>query len=279
MQTLIQYFETIPSLHRALILFGGITLFWIIEDVIPMRRFSYNKWKHGGINIFFTLTTVVINFALAFLMNGACDLAKQYQFGAWYWLPFPFTLNVIVSLLLLDLVGAYFIHFIEHKVKWMWLFHLVHHTDTFVDTTSANRHHPGESIFRAVFTALAILLCGAPFGVVMLYQSCSALLSQFNHSNFKIPLAIDKILSYVIVTPGMHRIHHHYVQPYTDCNYGNLFAIWDRTFGTYKYLPPQQVFFGVDTHLKQEEHSNIKNLLKVPFQKYRPPVGSKFTEK
>ena len=52
MNELIRYFETIPSLHRALILAGGITLFWMIESGIPMFRFKYNKWKHAGINIF-----------------------------------------------------------------------------------------------------------------------------------------------------------------------------------------------------------------------------------
>jgi sterol desaturase/sphingolipid hydroxylase (fatty acid hydroxylase superfamily) len=278
MQQIIQYFETIPSLHRSLILFGGITLFWIIEGIIPVRQFLYNKWKHAGINLFFTGTTIAVNFALAFMMNGACELARDYQFGIWYWLPLPFTLNIIVSLMLLDLVGAWFIHFIEHKTKWMWRFHLIHHSDTFVDTTSANRHHPGESVFRAVFTAMAILLCGAPFGVVMLYQSISALLSQFNHANVKLPVALDKFVSYIFVTPGMHRVHHHHVQPYTDCNYGNVFALWDRLLGTYRYLPPQDIVFGIDTHPKPEEHSDIGNLLKIPFQSYRPPTGAKFGE-
>jgi sterol desaturase/sphingolipid hydroxylase (fatty acid hydroxylase superfamily) len=46
----------------------------------------------------------------------------------------------------------FLIHYIEHKIKWMWKFHMVHHADTHVDTTTANRHHPGESVFRAVFT-------------------------------------------------------------------------------------------------------------------------------
>lgn len=278
MHSIINYFEHIPSLHRSLILFGGITIFWMIEGIIPVRLFGYNKWKHGGINLFFTFTTIVVNFGLAFLMNTACELSRDHQFGAWYWIPLPFGLRVLLSLLLLDLIGAYLIHLLEHKTKWMWRFHLIHHTDTYVDTTSANRHHPGESIFRAVFTSIAILICGAPFGVVMLYQSMSALLSQFNHANIRLPKAIDMPLSFLIVTPGMHRVHHHHVQPYTDCNYGNVFAAWDRLFGTYKYIPPEDIVFGIDTHPQPKEHSDIMNLLKIPFQPYRPPVNSKFGE-
>jgi sterol desaturase/sphingolipid hydroxylase (fatty acid hydroxylase superfamily) len=174
------------------------------------------------------------------------------------------------------LIGAYFIHWTEHKVKWMWRFHLVHHTDTNVDTTSANRHHPGESIFRFIFTTMGAVLAGADMWVIMLYQSMSAALSQFNHSNIQFPAKLDHFLSYFLVTPSMHRVHHHYVLPQTDSNFGNIFSIWDRMFGTYMRMDNDQIVYGIDTHTAPEEHSNIWNLLKIPFQKYRPPVGSKF---
>lgn len=268
-QSILDYFETIPSLHRSLILAGGITLFWIIEGIVPIVKYSYSKWHHAGINFFFTGTTIIVNFALAFVMTSASEYAFTHKFGVWHWLGLPLLPSVIVTLFLFDLVGAYLIHFTEHKVKWMWRFHLVHHTDTFVDTTSANRHHPGESVFRLVFTAAAALICGAPMAVIFLYQSLSALLSQFNHANFAMPAKLDKILSYLIVTPGMHRVHHHYQQPYTDCNYGNLFSVWDRLFGTYLFLPADKIVFGVDTHMKAEENNKLGNLLQIPFQPYR----------
>ena len=74
----------------------------------------------------------------------------------------PLWLFALVGLLLLDLVGAYLIHLIEHKIKVLWKFHMIHHADTMVDTTTANRHHPGESVFRAIFAILGIFVCGAP---------------------------------------------------------------------------------------------------------------------
>jgi sterol desaturase/sphingolipid hydroxylase (fatty acid hydroxylase superfamily) len=185
---------------------------------------------------------------------------------------------MITGLLLLDLIGAYFVHWSEHKVKWMWRFHLIHHTDQHVDTTSANRHHPGESIFRFVFTAAGALIAGADWWLIMMYQAMSAGLSQFNHANIQFPEWLDKILSWVMVTPGMHRVHHHYVLPYTDSNFGNIFAVWDRLFGTYRWLPADKIIFGIDTHMKTEEHSNIGKMLKIPFEPYRSPVGAKFDE-
>ena len=64
-ESIVHYFETIPSLHRALILAGGISFFWIIEGAVPLFRFQYHKWRHAALNIFFTITTIVINFAFA----------------------------------------------------------------------------------------------------------------------------------------------------------------------------------------------------------------------
>jgi sterol desaturase/sphingolipid hydroxylase (fatty acid hydroxylase superfamily) len=112
----------------------------------------------------------------------------------------------------------------------------------------------------------------------MLYQSLSALLSQFNHANIRLPQRLENALSWVIVTPRMHRVHHHYVQPYTDTNYGNIFSVWDRLFGTYAELDNERLVFGIDTHMDAHEHSRIGSLLKIPFQPYRLPVGAKFAE-
>ena len=68
MQMIIDYFETIPSSHRSLILVSGLTLFWVLEGSIPLFKFNYKKWRHALPNLFFTLTTVIINFLLAFLL-------------------------------------------------------------------------------------------------------------------------------------------------------------------------------------------------------------------
>jgi sterol desaturase/sphingolipid hydroxylase (fatty acid hydroxylase superfamily) len=280
LEKILSFFEQIPSLHRALILAGGITFFWLIEGIIPLFRFSYNKFKHGGINIFFTITTLVINFALAFMLVKASEWTAENNFGVVQWVGGPLWLQVILGLLLLDMVGAYFIHWLEHKVKWMWRFHLIHHSDPFIDTTSANRHHPGESVFRAVFTAIAIIICGAPFTVVILYQSLSAAFSQFNHANITVPDWLDRPLSWLIVSPNMHKVHHHYTQPLTDTNYGNIFSIWDRIFGTFAYVKDmKQIQFGIDTYPDPKENAHIGKLLTIPFEEYRPPPGAKFSEK
>ncbi|UFH35660.1 sterol desaturase family protein [Flavobacterium acetivorans] len=270
MTEIISYFSSIPSSHRSLILVGGIALFWLIENAFPLFNFNYKKWHHAGINIFLTLTTIVINFLLAFILLQSANWTITNQFGILQWLPpMSLWLYTLVGLLLLDLIGAYLVHLIEHKTKMLWRFHLIHHTDTWIDTTTANRHHPGESVIRFAFTTLGVLMVGSPMWMVFVYQTLSVIASQFNHANIAIPEKWDRILSYFIVSPNMHKVHHHYQLPYTDSNYGNIFSIWDRLFGTFMAQPKEKIVYGVDTHMKMEEHNQLKNLLKIPFQKQR----------
>jgi sterol desaturase/sphingolipid hydroxylase (fatty acid hydroxylase superfamily) len=272
MEAIINYFEHIPSSHRSALLVGGITFFWLIESAVPLFRFSYNKWKHASVNIFFTITSVVVNFILAFVLLWSSDWAIANDFGIINWLPMmPMWAYALIGLLVLDLIGAYFIHWLEHKIKALWQFHVIHHTDRNVDTTSANRHHPGESVFRLVFTTIAVVVTGAPMWLVFLYQSLSVLLSQFNHANIALPKWLDNTLSWIIITPDMHHVHHHYVQPYTDSNYGNIFSIWDRMFGTYMDLERSKLVYGIDTYLDPNENERVIPLLKIPFMEYRKP--------
>lgn len=280
---IISFFNDIPSWQRTLILAGGLTFFWVLEGVLPILRMparpedlpeqrskaghsdgggEYQRTKHLGINLFFTLTTLIVNFVFATLIVLTSDWAVSSGFGIVQMISMPVIVQIVVGLLILDLVGAYLIHWIEHKVYWMWRFHIIHHSDLHVDTSTALRHHPGESVFRAVFTTLAVLIAGAPIWLVMLYQSLSALASQFNHANLHLPGWIEKWARWIIVTPGMHRVHHHHTQPYTDTNYGNIFSIWDRLFRTYSELNPNEIVFGLDVYRKSDSH--LGDLLKVP---------------
>lgn len=263
---IVHYFGHISSLHRALILAGGITFFWILEGVIPLFGFRYHKWKHASINFFFTFTTILINFAFALLIVKASDWVVLHHFGLMQLFAMPLWLFLLVGLLLMELIGAYLIHLIEHKVKWMWKFHMIHHADTHVDTTTANRHHPGESVFRAVFALIGVIVCGAPMWLVMIYQSISVVFAQFNHANIRLPLWLDKGLSWVIVSPNMHKVHHHYLRPQTDSNFGNIFSVWDRLLGTFNYTPIEQIQYGLDV-LDGEKDEKLGFQLSIPFDK------------
>ena len=272
MNEIAEYFGAIPSSHRALIIAGGIAFFWLLETARPLVDFKYNKWHHAGINIFFTFTTIVVNFVMAFILLMSAEWADKNDFGILQWFPeMPLWLFAVAGLLFLDLIGAYLPHYVQHKTKILWRFHLIHHTDTWIDTTSANRHHPGESVIRFLFTTLGVVIAGTPMWLVFMYQSLSVVFSQFNHANIGLGKKLDTALSWIFVSPDMHKVHHHYVMPYTDSNYGNIFSIWDRIFGTFTKLPKEQIIYGVDTHMDPAQHNRLDSLLKIPFQKIRPP--------
>ena len=273
MEEIINYFETIPSLHRSIILVGGITFFWFLEGFFPMVKFNYKKWKHAIPIFFFTFTTIVINFIFAFLLLNVSDWTSHAEFGLLHWLPtLPLWMDVLLGVLLLDLIGAYLPHFVEHKIKPLWMIHLVHHSDPQVDTTTANRHHPLESLVRFIFTLIGVGFLGTSIGIIMLYQALSVVSTQFNHANIKIPKRLDRWISYLVVSPDMHKIHHHYRLPYTDTNFGNIFSVWDRLFGTFSYMDRSKVIYGVDVFPNEKKNTQIVSLLRQPFEKYQRPT-------
>lgn len=280
MESVITYFETIPSLHRSILLVGGLGLFWILEGSFSLVDFNYKKWRHALPNLFFTATTVVINFLLAFLLLQTSDWTLQTEFGLLNWLPeMPLWLEVLMGIALLDLIGAYLPHWTEHRIKPLWMIHLVHHSDHHVDTTTANRHHPLESFVRFAFTLFGVFIIGPHIGIVMLYQSLSLIATQFNHANIKLPKKLDLYLSYLLVSPDMHKTHHHYRLPYTDANFGNIFSIWDRLFGTYLPFDREKLVYGVDVFYDEVANGKIDILLKQPFQPYSKPTLTPITER
>ena len=276
MQEVLTYFDTIPTPVRTLLLVSGILFFLILESGVPLFRFDYKKGKHAAGNIIFTLITLVVNLIGAGLIVAAVTYNDTHGTGILQMVQLPLWLYILTGLILLDFIGAWIIHWLEHRIRWMWRFHIIHHTDTYVDVTSGLRHHPGENILRLLFTSLAVFIVGPSFGLVMLYQTISAFFAHLTHANIKMPLVFDYVLSFIFVTPHFHNEHHHYVLPYTDTNYGNIFSFWDHLFGTAVYEKDMDsLVYGIDTHFKTEEHSSLKNLLLIPFQPYRHPVGRK----
>ncbi|WP_343304738.1 sterol desaturase family protein [Chitinophaga niabensis] len=263
---MIDFFENIPSYYRTAILVAGLVILWLIEGVIPRLRFSNNKYKHAGTNLFFTLTTAAVNLGFAFLIVKASEWTSAERFGVLYLVNLPAWLHAILALLLLDFIGAYLVHLVQHKIAWMWHFHKIHHTDTAIDATTALRHHPIESVFRVVALFVAIVVAGVPIWMVMLYQTISAFMSQFNHANIYLPHWLDKGLSWIIVSPDMHKVHHSRHQPETDSNYANIFSIWDRLFGTFVTVKDTtSISYGLDEY-QDARYQQIGPLLKTPWE-------------
>ena len=187
-----------------------------------------------------------------------------------YWLNAGILGTILISFLVLDFFGGWLVHIVEHKVKFLWRFHVVHHADNNVDVTTGLRHHPVESVLRGLFFFMGILLSGAPMYAVMIFQTLLIIATQITHANISLPRWLDNAASYVFVSPNMHKVHHHWKQPYTDSNYGGILSIWDRLLGTFMKLDPKEIRYGLDRYYPNEKDEDFGTLLKKPFQKLDP---------
>jgi sterol desaturase/sphingolipid hydroxylase (fatty acid hydroxylase superfamily) len=266
---IIEHFSTLEHrpFERMSLLVAGLLLFWIIEGAIPLLPMTYKKTKsrHAIVNLGFTVIHLIIHTFLAIFIVMLCDWCKANQFGLVYWFHASIIGTVIISLLVLDLFGGWMVHITEHKIYMLWRFHLVHHADNNVDVTTGLRHHPVESVLRGLFFFIGIFASGSPVYAVMIYQTILILSAAFTHANISLPRGFDSFLSFIFVSPNMHKVHHHWQQPYTDSNYGAIFSIWDRLFGTFKKLDTKNIRYGLDRYYPNEKDEDFFTLMKKPF--------------
>lgn len=268
---IIEYFSTLDQrpFERMAFLVGGLLLLWIIEGAIPLfpLRYKKNKVKHAATNFSFTIIHLVIHTGLAIVIVKLSEWCRTEQFGIVYWFNSSVLWTIVISFLVLDFFGGWLVHITEHNVPLLWRFHVVHHADNNVDVTTGLRHHPVESVLRGVFFFMGIILSGAPMYAVMIFQTLLILATAFTHANINLPAWLDRSLSYIFVSPNMHKVHHHWKQPYTDSNYGAVLSIWDRLLGTFMKLEPKDIRYGLDRYYPNEKDENFLLLMKKPFTK------------
>ncbi|MEQ8651819.1 MAG: sterol desaturase family protein [Kiloniellales bacterium] len=171
-------------------------------------------------------TSLVSLLIVAPLTLWAAGVALNWRPAWWSGLQ-----GTILDLVLLDCL-IYWWHRANHEIPFLWRFHQVHHLDRTLDTTTALRFHPGEVLLSAAARAGVILLLGFPLASVILFETLVLLAALFHHSNVRLPAGFERALSWVVVTPSIHWVHHHQVRRDTDSNYCTILSIWDRIFGS-----------------------------------------------
>jgi sterol desaturase/sphingolipid hydroxylase (fatty acid hydroxylase superfamily) len=136
-----------------------------------------------------------------------------------------------LDLLLLDL-WIYWWHRANHEIPFLWRFHVVHHLDEWLDSSSAVRFHFGEVLLSALVRAAVIVLLDIQLASVLLFEGLVLAAAIFHHSDAALPPKLEAALSKVLVTPSIHWIHHHAKRRDTDSNYATVLSIWDPLFGT-----------------------------------------------
>lgn len=270
-QSIINHFSTLDQrpIERLILLISGLLFFWIIEGSIPLLQLNYKKTKkkHAFVNLGFTLIHLIIHTFLALIIIKISDWCISNNFGFIQFFKVGLIGSILITFFILDFFVGWLVHFTEHKIPLLWRFHVIHHADNNVDVTTGLRHHPIESILRGLFFFMGIFVAGAPMYAVMIYQTILIFATGFTHANISLPKKIDHFISYFLISPNMHKVHHHYKQPFTDSNYGAVLSIWDRVLGTFLKLEPTKIIYGLDKYYPNEEDENFIKLLIGPFKK------------
>jgi sterol desaturase/sphingolipid hydroxylase (fatty acid hydroxylase superfamily) len=149
------------------------------------------------------------------------------RFGAFVWdVSHPMTW--ISALLLYDFC-YYWVHRTGHEINLFWASHVVHHSSEEFNLSTALRQSSTGFLFRWIFY-IPLALLGYPVKVFVVVGLIDFLYQYWVHTQL-----IGKLgwLEYVVVTPSNHRVHHGQNSYCIDKNYGGIFSIWDRMFGTY----------------------------------------------
>ena len=251
---------------QILIFAGCVSILWAVERVLIALP-DGTKLRHSSLNALFVLTALPVELGLSAACLAASHWATTMHFGLVWLFPAPdgVWLRYGLVFVLLDL-GDYVYHRFMHHTPWLWRFHLVHHTDQVVDSSTTVREHPGETIVRGLFLVLWTLLLGASYEVLLLRQAAETVSAVLAHSAVRMPQRLAHWLGFVLITPNLHHVHHHYVLPYTDQNFGGVLSIWDRLFGTFAELEEADCVFGLDTHMEPEPCASFASLIGMPFE-------------
>lgn len=238
----------------------------------PMPR--ARRWPHN-------IGVVIVDSFLARIAAptgavGFAVLAQTREWGLLNAVNVPAWLAVALSLLLLDL-AIYFQHRIFHHVPVLWRLHRMHHADLDIDVTTGIRFHPLEILLSLAIKFIVIVALGAPPVAVVLFEIALNASSMFNHSNARMPVWLDRLLRWIVVTPDMHRVHHSILRRETDSNFGFNFPWWDRLFRTYQPQPEaghDKMTIGIE-QFRDPKELRLDRLLTQPFRDHRGKINSK----
>ncbi len=253
----------------ALLPFAFFCIFLVLEAWFPRRavpqiwtqaRFAHNL-------ALFVINALVARLLLPLSLLVVASGAEQAHFGLFNLMELPTWVEVALAVILLDL-AIYGQHVATHKIPVLWRLHKVHHADRAMDVSTAVRFHPLELVLSSVFKALVVLALGASSLAVAVFVLLLFIGPTFNHSNLRVPHALDRVLRWVIATPDVHRAHHSVFRAEQDTNYGFFLIWWDKLFGTYTAEPRGghiDMLIGLPRD-KEAEQASVGQMLIAPFR-------------
>lgn len=247
---------------------GTLALMLLWEVLAPRRKLTAPRtvrwFSNLGIVVIDTIVVRLVFFVMVAV--GMAEFAATHGWGLLNWLGWPYWLEVIVGVVLLDF-AIYLQHIMVHAVPALWRLHRVHHADIDFDATTGLRFHPLEIIVSMLIKFAVIAALGPAVLAVIIFEVVLNAVSIFNHGNVSLPAGLDRVVRWFIVTPDMHRVHHSIRPEETNSNFGFNLTIWDRLLGTYCDQPVDghdAMTIGID-RFREPAWWRLDKLLLIPF--------------
>jgi len=235
----------------------------------PLRRQHFSVLHRFVRNFVLSIPGfAVVRLAMLPIPIAVAMWAEEKHIGLLHWLALPFWIAGIATFLLMD-YAYWWWHWANHMLPFFWRFHNVHHTDLDLDVSTATRFHFFEMIFSAGFLALVVVAFGIEPVTLLVFFIVFEGATLFHHSNWRLPIGLERVLNRIIVTPRMHGIHHSIVQRETNSNWGTIFCWWDNLHHTLRRdIQQEEIVIGVAAY-RDEKELTIGQLLVLPFRKQR----------
>jgi sterol desaturase/sphingolipid hydroxylase (fatty acid hydroxylase superfamily) len=240
----------------------------LIERIWPRSAPPGNvflRWRaHAALFLCNKLTSWLIAFVVT--LPAVAIWTDGHGYGLLRFIPLSGWAKWIVIFVALDL-AIWWQHRMMHKIPFLWRWHSVHHGDNALDVTTALRFHPGELVISTLYKCLLILLLGVPAIVAIGFEVWLNINAMFNHSNIRLSRRVDRLISYLWVTPDMHLVHHSILPGEQHMNFGFSLSVWDRIFGSYQcesVTGQSHQITGLEG-ISPEAAANPVTMLKMPF--------------
>lgn len=234
-----------------------------LRDAVESKpRRIVRNLSTGGISL------AVTNLLHPLLLMPVVAWAQRERIGLLHLVTWPRWAEILVAVVLLDYT-LWWWHWASHRVPFFWRFHLVHHVDRDLDASTALRFHFGELALSVPVRALQVAAIGVDARSLWVWQTILFASILFHHANLRLPLAVERVLVFLIVTPRMHGIHHSEVMEETDSNWSSLFSIWDFLHRTLKLdVPQERIRIGVPAY-DDVDNVTLGKILAMPFRRQR----------
>jgi sterol desaturase/sphingolipid hydroxylase (fatty acid hydroxylase superfamily) len=248
--------------------FGILLIMAVWEILAPRRTLTISKpvrWFNNLALVFFNSIIVRLLFPLAAV--GMAVFASEHGWGLFNYYQLPGIIAIIVSVVIMDFI-IYLQHVMVHAIPVFWRLHRVHHADLDFDVTTGSRFHTLEILLSMLIKFATIVVLGPPVVAVIIFEVLLNLTAMFNHSNARIPVAIDRVLRWFVVTPDMHRVHHSVEDDEANSNFGFNLPWWDRLLGTYIDQPRgghEGMTIGIHKFREPKQTSWLPAMLVLPF--------------